>query len=175
VATCVPKPHTPFQWVSQASQEELTAKHEVLKSGLRRTGSRLSWTDPRVSLLEAVLSRGDRRLGKVIYHAWQLGSIFDAWDEHLKYENWLRAFAETGLEPGVYAQRKRPLDELLPWAHIDVGVTTDFLKQEYQRAQSDQPTIDCRTEACNTCGLERWQAQCQQKHQARPAGHHPLQ
>jgi len=163
VSTFVPKPHTPFQWVAQASQPELDAKHELLKLGLRRTGSRLSWPDPKVSLLEAVLSRGDRRLGKVIYRAWQLGSTFDAWDEHFNYENWLRAFDETGLEPGFYAQRERPLDEPLPWAHIDVGVTTAFLKQEYQRAQDGRETPDCRNKACNACGLERWQPECQQK------------
>jgi len=165
VSTFVPKPHTPFQWVAQASQTELEAKHELLKMGLRRTGRRLSWTDPKVSQLEAVLSRGDRRLGKVIYRAWQLGSTFDAWDEHFNYENWLRAFDEAGLEPSFYAQRERPLDELLPWAHIDVGVTTAFLKQEYQRVLEGRETPDCRNKACNACGLERWQAECQQKHQ----------
>jgi len=165
VSTFVPKPHTPFQWAAQTSQTELEAKHELLKMGLRRTGRRLSWTDPKVSQLEAVLSRGDRRLGKVIYRAWQLGSTFDAWDEHFNYENWLHAFDEAGLEPSFYAQRERPLDELLPWAHIDVGVTTAFLKQEYQRVLEGRETPDCRNKACNACGLERWQAECQQKHQ----------
>ena len=164
VSTFVPKPHTPFQWVAQAGQTELDAKHELLKLGLRRTRSRLSWPDYKVSLLEAVLSRGDRRLGKVIYRAWQLGSTFDAWDERFNYENWLRAFAETGLEPSFYAQRERPLDEPLPWTHIDVGITTAFLKQEYQRAQDGRETPDCRNKVCNTCGLEHWQPQCQQKH-----------
>jgi len=164
-STFVPKPHTPFQWVAQANQAELDAKHELLKQGLHRTRSRLSWPDPKVSLLEAVLSRGDRRLGKVIYHAWQLGSTFDAWDEHFNYEHWLRAFAETGLEPNFYAQRERPLDEPLPWVHIEVGVTTAFLKQEYQRALDNRETPDCRTEVCNACGLEHWQPQCQQKPQ----------
>jgi len=163
VSTFVPKPHTPFQWVVQANQAELDAKHELLKQGLRRTRSRLSWPDPKVSLLEAVLSRGDRRLGKVIYRAWQLGSTFDAWDERFNYENWLRAFAETGLEPDFYAQRERPLDEPLPWAHIDVGVTMAFLKQECQRALDGRETPDCRNKACNACGLEHWQPQCQQK------------
>ncbi len=162
-STFVPKPHTPFQWVAQESEEELAAKHEILKAGLRRKGTRLSWQDPKTSLLEAALSRGDRRLGKVIYRAWELGSTFDAWDEHFNYENWRRAFEEAGLEPGFYAQRERSLDELLPWAHIDTGVTTDFLKEEYQRALEGKETPDCREEDCNACGLERWQAACQQK------------
>jgi radical SAM family uncharacterized protein len=83
LATFVPKPHTPFQWVAQEKEEELAARHELIRQGLRRTGVRLSWSDPKTSLLEAALSRGDRRLGKVIYRAWQAGSVMDAWSEHL--------------------------------------------------------------------------------------------
>jgi len=164
LSTFVPKPHTPFQWSAQESEPQLNSKHELLKQGLRGKGTRLSWQDPKVSLLEAALSRGDRRLGKVIYRAWKLGSTFDAWSEQFNYENWLHAFAETGLEPSFYAQRQRPLDELLPWSHIDVGLTTTFLKEEYQRAIDGRETPDCRYQACNTCGLERWQPDCQQKH-----------
>ena len=165
LSTFVPKPHTPFQWVPQESEQGLSSKHELLKQGLHQKGVRLSWQDPKVSLLEAVLSRGDRRLGKVIYRAWELGCTFDAWNEHFNYENWSRAFEEAGLEPGFYAQRERSLDELLPWAHIDVGVTSAFLQREYQRALEGKETLDCRYGACNVCGLERWQSTCQQKHQ----------
>ena len=165
-STFVPKPHTPFQWVAQANETELNAKHELLKLGLHRKGTRLSWQDPKISLLEAALSRGDRRLGKVIYRAWKLGSTFDAWNEHFNYENWLHAFAESGLNPSFYAQRQRALDELLPWAHIDVGITTAFLKREYQRATEGRETSDCRHNACNACGLQRWHPDCQQKHEA---------
>jgi radical SAM family uncharacterized protein len=163
LSTFVPKPHTPFQWVAQESKQQLDSKHELLKQELRRKGIRLSWSDPRTSLLEATLSRGDRRLGKVIYRAWQLGSTFDAWSEHFSYENWLRAFNESGLEPSFYAHRVRPLNELLPWAHIDIGVTTAFLKREYQRALEGKETPDCRYKGCNACGLERWQPDCQRK------------
>ena len=173
VSTFVPKPHTPFQWAAQENQAELDTKHELLKQELRRTRSRLSWPDPKVSLLEAVLSRGDRRLGKVIHRAWQLGCTFDAWSEHFNYDHWVQAFAETGLEPGFYARRERPLDELLPWAHIDVGVTTAFLKREYERAIEDRKTPDCRYNTCNTCGLERWHPECQQKHRAKHVSPHP--
>jgi radical SAM family uncharacterized protein len=161
----VPKPHTPFQWVAQESGQQLTAKHELLKQGLLRRGIRLSWHDPRVSLLEAALSRGDRRLGKVIYHAWQLGCIFDAWNENFNYENWLKAFEQAGVKPGFYAHRERSLDELLPWDHIDVGVTKAFLKSENRRTFEGRETPDCHTENCNTCGLQQWQPHCQQKHQ----------
>jgi len=163
LSTFVPKPHTPFQWVAQESEAGLSAKHERLKQGLRRKGVRLSWTDPQASQLEAALSRGDRRLGKVIHRAWEMGSTFDSWGEHFNHQNWLRAFNEAGLEPGFYAQRQRSLDELFPWAHIDLGVTTDFLKREYQRSLDGSETGDCRTGTCNACGLERWQSACQQK------------
>ena len=163
LSTFIPKPHTPFQWVAQEDEPELNTKHELLKLGLRRKGSSISWRDPKVSLLEAALSRGDRRLGKVIHGAWRSGSTFDAWDECFNYQNWLHAFNEAGLEPAFYARRERSLDELLPWAHIDAGVSSDFLKREYRRAKEGKLTPDCRYDSCNACGLERLSADCQQK------------
>ena len=163
LSTFIPKPHTPFQWVAQESEQQLSAKHELLKLGLRRKGSRISWQDTRLSLLEEALSRGDRRLGEVIYNAWNMGCTFDAWNERFDYQNWLNAFDKAGLEPGFYAQRERPLDELLPWSHIDAGVTSAFLKREYQRAIEGEETLDCRHKPCHACGLERWQPACQQK------------
>ena len=163
LSTFVPKPHTPFQWAAQEGETELSAKHELLQQGLRRKGSQLSWQEPKISRLEAALSRGDRRLGKVIYRAWKSGSTFDSWNERFNYQNWLRAFDASGLEPGFYAQRERSLDELLPWAHIDVGVSSAFLKREYQRALKGKETPDCRFKSCNACGLERLSADCQQK------------
>jgi len=165
LATFVPKPHTPFQWAAQDSEEQLNAKQEALKQGMRKKGVKLSWQDPKTSLLEAVLSRGDRRLGRVIHRAWQLGATFDAWNERFDYEKWLHSFSENGLEPDSYARRERPLDELLPWAHIDVGLTTAFLKREYQRALEGRATPDCRVNACNVCGLEKLHPDCQQKQQ----------
>ncbi len=156
----VPKPHTPFQWVAQDSDSQLAAKHELLLQGFQRKGTRLSWQDPRVSKLEAAISRGDRRLGKVIYRAWQLGAIFDAWEEHLKHDAWQKAFQECGLDIDFYAQRKRPLVEFLPWSHIDVGITPDFLKAEYARALGADTTLICSDGTCNNCGLERWGVGC---------------
>ncbi len=158
----VPKPHTPFQWVAQVSEEELNASHELLRSGLRRKGTRVSWQDPKTSLLEAALSRGDRRLGQVIRRAWELGSIFDAWDEHFTFDNWQRAFEDAGLDINFYARRQRPHDEVLPWSHIDIGVTTDFLRREYQRALEGIQTPDCREGTCSACGLELREPACQQ-------------
>ena len=163
LSTFVPKPHTPFQWVAQESQAELEARHELIKRGLRRLGVKLSWQEPKTSRLEAALSRGDRRLGKVIYRAWELGSSFDAWSEHFKFENWQRAFDEAGLEIEFYAQRERSPDEALPWEHIDVGVTQAFLRRELERAMVGSETPDCRYGTCHVCGLERWSEDCQQK------------
>jgi radical SAM family uncharacterized protein len=150
----VPKPHTPFQWAAQLSESDINARHEILKQGLHHKSTRLSWENPRTSLLEATLSRGDRRTGQVIYNAWKLGCKFDAWSEHFRYESWLQAFTEAGLEPGFYAHRERSLDEVLPWSHIDTGISDDFLKAEFQRSADGQTTPDCRIDSCNACGLE---------------------
>ena len=121
------------------------------------------WNEPEVSLLEAVLSRGDRRLGEVIYKAWEAGNRFDAWQECFNHGNWLKSFQENGLEPAFYANRERPLEEILPWQHIDTGVTQNFLKKEYKGMRLGKNTPDCRHGACNACGLQRWHPDCRQK------------
>jgi radical SAM family uncharacterized protein len=154
VGTFVPKPHTPFQWSAQEAATSLKAKHEILQSVLNRKGTRLSWQDPSTSLLEAALSRGDRRLGKVIYNAWKSGCRFDAWSEHFNFDNWRKSFEQAGLLPDFYAYRERSSDEVLPWSHIDTGVSDEFLKREYQHAAAGKATPDCRNNACNACGLE---------------------
>jgi radical SAM family uncharacterized protein len=159
-STFVPKAHTPFQWFAQNTEEELTAKHEILGTAMQRRGTRLSWGNAKVSLLEAALSRGDRRLGRVIYRAWQTGAVFDAWDELFKWELWEKAFTEEGLDMKFYAQRERPQDELLPWSFIDVGVSQEYLKAEYARALNAEVTPDCRLGPCNACGLETWETAC---------------
>ncbi len=162
-STFVPKAHTPFQWTGQPDEASLNAQLEILKQGLPRKGTKLSWPDPELSRLEAALSRGDRRLGKVIYRAWKLGATFDAWNERFNPETWRRAFSESGLEPAFYAHRERPQDEILPWSHIDTGVTEAFLKREYRRALEGQETADCRQDDCTTCGLQRNNPDCGQK------------
>lgn len=163
VAAFVPKAHTPCQWVAQDTVKQLLAKHSLVKHGVQRAGVQLSWQDVRVSLLEAVFSRGDRRLGSVIHRAWQLGCKFDAWQECFNYEAWLRAFEENGLTPAAYANRERPLDGVLPWQHIDTGVTVSFLKSEYENMWQGKITPDCRYAGCNTCGLHRWYPDCQRR------------
>jgi radical SAM family uncharacterized protein len=162
VSTFVPKPHTPFQWSKQEDEASLKTKQELLQKYLQQKGVRLSWHDPRVSLLEAVMARGDRRVGKVIRRAWELGCRFDAWSELYNHEKWLQAFKDSGIEPGFYASRERSLDEILPWSHIDAGVTEEFLKREYQRARAGEETLDCRNNACNACGLEKTEV-CREK------------
>jgi len=163
VSTFVPKPHTPFQWVGQNDEATLSAKQELLNRELNRKGVHLSWSDNKSSLLEATLSRGDRRLGQVIYNAWRNGAIYDAWSELFKYECWAKAFDEAELDPAFYARRERSLDEPLPWGHIDAGVSTEFLKREYNLAISGNITPDCRFAPCHRCGLEECTDICQGK------------
>jgi radical SAM family uncharacterized protein len=155
VNTFVPKAHTPFQWSAQADEASLNNRHTILQNGLGKKGTRLSWQDPRTSLLEAALARGDRRVGEVIRHAWKLGSKFDAWSEHFRLYNWINAFSDAKLEPDFYARRERPFDEVLPWSHINTGISEEFLKRELERAREGLETPDCRVGACNACGLEK--------------------
>jgi radical SAM superfamily enzyme YgiQ (UPF0313 family) len=161
----VPKAHTPFQWVPQMAEDELRAKIDSLRLSLKRLGLRLSWQHPAMSHLEGVLARGDRRLSQAIYRAWQLGATFSAWSELFDYAKWHQAFDECGLAPAFYANRQRDLAEVLPWSHIDVGVSESFLKQEYLNSQKETATEDCRFGRCNACGLERWHSACQANYQ----------
>jgi radical SAM family uncharacterized protein len=152
VSTLVPQPHTPFQWVPVDLQVRIEEKQEVLRRELRGRGMNLRWSAPEETLLEAVLARGDRRLGAVIHRAWQLGARFDAWDEHFRFDVWQQAFDDAGLEMGFYAYRRRAPDEVLPWDHISMGVKKRYLAQEYQRGLAGQIREDCRG-GCYACGI----------------------
>jgi hypothetical protein len=123
-----------------------------LKRSLRGKGLKLSWTRPEETLLEAWLSRGDRRLGEVVYHAWESGARFDAWQEHSRLDLWRQAFDHVGLDPAFYTHRERPIDEVLPWDHIDAGVKKSFLTEDYLMSQRGQTRIDCRRQ-CFACGI----------------------
>jgi radical SAM family uncharacterized protein len=160
----VPKPHTPFQWEPQAAEEELAAKQQVLRAGLKRAGVQLSWQDPKVSQLEGALSRGDRRVSRVIQRAADLGCRFDAWSEHFAYDKWQQAFVDCGLDPEFFACRTRAFDEALPWGHIDTGVSVAFLRSEHERTYLGQGTPNCATTACNTCGLHLRHELCRTKY-----------
>jgi len=150
----VPKAFTPFQWVPQDGIEQLRSKQKLLQSKLKMKYVKYNWHDPELSFLEAVFARGDRRLGKALLRAWQLGAKFDGWAEMFKFDSWMTAFDEVGLDPHFYANRERSKDEIFPWDHIDVGVTKAFLWNEYQKALQGEFTQDCRVH-CSGCGLRR--------------------
>ena len=152
VSTFIPKPHTPFQWESMDELDNVYAKLDLLKKELRGQGLRLRWNDPRESLFEGFLSRGDRRMAEVVEHAWQNGAKFDAWSEHFNEETWAEAFAAEGLDPNFYTHRQRPIDEIFPWEHIDIAVTKKFLTEDYLMSQAQETRIDCRNE-CFACGI----------------------
>ncbi len=152
VSTFVPKPFTPFQWEAQAGMEELRQKQRYLQKLIRRKGLKLSWSDPKVSFLEAVFSKGDRRLGQVLLKAWESGCKFDSWEQHFKYDLWIEAFKQTGINPEFYAYGEKDIEEVLPWSHIDVGITKRYLKSERNKATKGETTRDCRV-ACTRCGI----------------------
>jgi radical SAM superfamily enzyme YgiQ (UPF0313 family) len=152
VNTFVPKPHTPFQWVGLEPAPSIQEKQALLRQELRGRGLKLDYSDPEVTRLEAVLARGDRRLGAVVRRAWELGARFDAWGEQHSARAWTLAFAESGLDPDFYAYRERPPDETFPWEVISTGVRRRFLLEEYRRSQRGEPLVDCR-ERCHGCGV----------------------
>jgi len=147
----VPKPFTPFQWEAQDTIEVLREKQKYLKNKIRSKYISYSWHDPELSFLEAVFARGDRKTGEVLIKAWEKGCKFDSWGEHFKFKEWLDAFQECGVDPAFYANRKRTLDEILPWEHIDIGVSRKFLERENKRAYKGELTPNCRI-SCSGCG-----------------------
>lgn len=154
-ATFVPKPFTPFEFEPQATEEEIKHKQEVLLDATR--GNRnvsVSWSKYRVSVLEAVLARGDRRISSVIYDAWKSGCKFDSWDEYYNYNAWCEAFGKNGLDMNFYACRKREYDEVFPWDCFDYYVTKQFLIRENKTAHEAVTTPNCR-EKCAGCGVNR--------------------
>jgi len=154
VSTFVPKPFTPFQWEAQDTMEVVKAKQKHLVETIRSKKISCSWHNVHTSILEGVLARGDRRLGKVIYDAWKKGCYLDSWDELFHFDRWEEAFSENGLTMEFYASRKRPFDEILPWSHLDFGVSEAFLKRENENAYRATTTPHCR-EKCSGCGANR--------------------
>lgn len=154
VATFVPKCDTPFQWCAQDDFATIEKKQHALLAAATNRKIRVSWHDVSTSKLEGVIARGDRRLGKAIYLAWKSGCIFDSWDECFHFEKWQQAIADAGLSVAFYADRERGEQEILPWDHIDVGVSKVFLWREWQKAQRAETTPNCR-ENCAGCGANR--------------------
>jgi radical SAM family uncharacterized protein len=153
VATFVPKAHTPFQWEPQDTIDTMRQKQAVLKNMLRVNRIAFDWHEPLVSHIEAVFARGDRRLGPAIKLAWQNGARFDGWTDQFKFLAWTEAFTAIGIDPAFYANRRRNLDEVLPWDHVSPGISKEWLLVEYSRALSGAITPDCRTSDCTACGV----------------------
>lgn len=160
-STFVPKPFTPFQWEPQNSMDEVIRKQQYLKEqfkGIR--GVDFNYHAPRVSRLEAVFSRGDRRLSDVLVAAWKKGCKFDAWDESFQYDHWMEAFEECGVDPDFYIARQRNLEEAFPFDHMDMRVKKEYLWQEYQKAMSENVTRDCRDGCCGCFESDDRQEYC---------------
>ena len=147
----VPKPHTAFQWEAQITKEEYERRVQLLRDNIKAKAVSYKWHDSDTSFLEAVLSRGDRRIGRVLEAAWRRGAKMDAWQDYYNLDLWMAAFEDCGLDPAFYANRVRPGDEILPWSMISSGVSQKFLWRERQRAYEGITTPDCRTQ-CTGCG-----------------------
>ncbi|MBM6826012.1 TIGR03960 family B12-binding radical SAM protein [Mordavella massiliensis] len=155
----IPKPFTPFQWAKMYTNEEYIAKAAVVKHAfqeqLNRKSLKYHWHDAEVTVLEGVLARGDRRVGRVIREAYRLGCLYDSWGDLFDNDKWMQAFEDTGVDIGFYNLRERSLDETFPWDFIDIGVTKQFLKKEWERAVNAQVTPNCRMQ-CSGCGVAKW-------------------
>ena len=152
VSTFVPKPHTPFQWSPSDSLEQIELKQRLLRREVRGRGLKLNLNKPHETMMESWLSRGDRRLGKVILEAYKNGAKFDGWWEHFNYRAWIRAFETCGLDTEFYTHRERKGDEGLPWDHIDSAVKKSFLLEDYEWSKQGETRIDCRDQ-CFACGI----------------------
>ena len=151
----VPKPFTPFQWEPQDTLEQLREKQQHLVSSIHTKKISLSYHDAKTSFLEAVLARGDRRLCAVLEAGHKRGFNLDSWSEHFDFDAWMEVFAECGINPAFYANRRRPYDEILPWDHLDYGVTKVFLIRENELSHAATTTPNCR-QACSGCGAACW-------------------
>ena len=153
VTTLIPKPHTPFQWSSQISLEESIEKIMELKARLKLPGINVKWQDPKVSLIEGLWSRGDRRLSRLLEIAYTKGCRFDGWSDQFNFKLWQAAAADAMIDIDFFTTRLRTADEPLPWDHIDIGVTKDYLAHECQKAEKGGITDDCRWGKCSQCGV----------------------
>ncbi len=154
VSCFVPKSHTPFQWEAQDTLDELVRKQKLLGTHITTRKLRYNWHEAKVSRLEAIFARGDRRLSSALVEATAQGFMFDGWDEFFSYDKWMSVFEKTGIDPYYYANRRFEFDEILPWSHISCGVSDDFLLSEAKKARAEQTTPDCRSK-CSACGMQK--------------------
>ena len=150
----IPKPHSPFQWEAQVSVEEYLRRVNLLRSSITAKNVTYNWHDAETSLIEAVLSRGDRRVADAIEQVWRRGGRLDAWSDYFSVARWMQAFADTGIDPDFYALRERPSDEVLPWDMIDVGVRKTHLIKEREKCYRSELSPDCRHQ-CSACGAAK--------------------
>ena len=150
----IPKPFTPFQWEPEDTMESLKAKQKHLLESIPSKKIKVSYHETPTSLLEGVLARGDRRLSAVLYSAYKKGCKFDSWDEHFKFDAWMEAFEENNLDPYFYTQRRRDFSEVLPWDHLDYGISRKFLERENIKAHENKTTPHCRIR-CAGCGANK--------------------
>jgi radical SAM family uncharacterized protein/radical SAM-linked protein len=155
INTFIPKPHTPFQWERQLSRGESQERLHLVKNLIKHKGIEIKWNPSDQSWLEGILARGDRRLAPVVMEAQRLGCRFDAWTEHASIGNWQKALAACDLRDDFYLRERRE-EEILPWDHIDVGVTREYFMAERRRAWEAVQTPDCRTAGCLDCGVCDW-------------------
>ncbi len=155
VACFVPKPHTPFQFCPQDAQELLHEKQQYLLQCVTNKKIKVSYHDSKVSFLEAVFAKGDRRLAPALVKAFEYGCIFDGWDEHFKYETWMNVFDELKIDPAFYANRQLTTEELLPWSHLSYSLKHEFLVEEYENALKSETTPPCNLK-CSDCGAAKW-------------------
>ena len=158
-STFVPKPFTPFQWAGQDSIPVINEKQEHLREVLKIKGVTFNWHAPNLSFLEACFSRGDRRIGMVLKRAYERGCMLDGWNELFKFDEWMKAFEDCGLDPTFYANRTRDKNEKLPWDFIDCGITKEYLWKEKEKSDRAETTRDCR-QGCNGCGIQRIRGLC---------------
>lgn len=155
----VPKPFTPFQWASMCTAEEYSRRaflvRDEFQAQLNRKSLKYNWHDADGTVLEGVMARGDRRVGKVIEEAYRLGCLFDSWTESFRNDLWMQAFENTGVDIAFYNLRKREKDELFPWDFIDIGVSRSFLYREWERAMAGEVTPNCRMQ-CSGCGAAKF-------------------
>lgn len=153
-STFVPKPFTPFQWEPQDELDNIHEKQRHLLSCITSKKITLNYHEGTTSVLEGVFARGDRRLGKVLLRAHELGCKFDGWNDYFSFEKWMQAFADCGIDPKFYANRRREYDEIMPWDHLDYGIDKSFLIREHQKAMRGETTQNCRQQ-CAGCGASK--------------------
>jgi hypothetical protein len=154
VSTFVPKAHTPFQWAPLERRDTVLRHQHILQRESRMQGLKVSWNEYESSRMEALLSRGDRRVADVIQRAWELGTRFDGWRECVRYEAWWQAMADCGLDLDWYCHRPRQQTEILPWSHLNAGVSGHFLWEEWERSLVAATSDDCRYGNCLRCGTD---------------------